>query len=246
MSTRIRDSLIMGIGQLRHEPIAKRVRAVLEGSIVVDSTRVVLLWEPRRAVPSYAVPVGDVYGELVTTPPPLAADTDEADLPMPDLSRGPVLDPSVPFVVHTADGETLDVRTHGQTRPGAGFRLTDPDLAGYVVLDFAAFDGWYEEDEPNVGHPRDPFHRIDVLSSSRHVRLELDSEVVADSSRPTLLFEAMLPTAVLPATRGRTSPADPERETDLLRLQGAGVVLVGRNRRSPCPRPRLDLRAAAA
>ena len=75
--------------------------------------------------------------------------------------------------------------------PGSG--LADPALAGYIVLDFRAFDGWYEEDEPNVAHPRDPFHRIDVLASSRHVRLELDGQVLAESSRPMLLFETMLP-----------------------------------------------------
>jgi uncharacterized protein (DUF427 family) len=62
-----------------------------------------------------------------------------------------------------------------------------------VILDFGAFDAWYEEDELNVGHPRDPFHRIDVLPSSRQVQLELDGEVLADSSRPALLFETMLP-----------------------------------------------------
>jgi uncharacterized protein (DUF427 family) len=87
----------------------------------------------------------------------------------------------------------MDVRALGQDRPGAGFRLADPDLAGYIVLDFGAFDGWLEEDEPNVAHPRDPFHRIDVLPSSRHVRLELDGQVLAESSRPMLLFETMLP-----------------------------------------------------
>ncbi len=113
---------------------------------------------------------------------------------MPDVSTRPVLDPSVPFSVHTADGEVVDVRVAGQTRPGAGFRLTDADLAGYVVLDFTAVDQWRGENEVNVGHPRDPFHRIDILASSRNVRLELDGTVLADSSRPTLLFETMLPT----------------------------------------------------
>jgi uncharacterized protein (DUF427 family) len=86
------------------------------------------------------------------------------------------------------------VETEGDVRRGAAFRLADPDLAGYVVLDFSAFDGWYEEDEPALAHPRDPFHRIDVLASSRHVRVERDGAVLAESSRPTLLFETMLPT----------------------------------------------------
>ena len=63
-----------------------------------------------------------------------------------------------------------------------------------MILDFTAFDAWYEEDELNVAHPRDPFHRVDVLPSSRQVRLELDGQVLAESSRPMLLFETMLPT----------------------------------------------------
>jgi uncharacterized protein (DUF427 family) len=104
-----------------------------------------------------------------------------------------VLDPRVPFTVHSTDGEMVDVRAAGQRRPGAGFRPADPDLAGLVILDFGAFDAWYEEDEQNVGHPRDPYHRIDVLPSSRQVRLELEGEVLAVSSRPALLFETMLP-----------------------------------------------------
>ena len=113
---------------------------------------------------------------------------------IPDVTALRVLDPRVPFSVHSTEGEATDLRAAGQDRPGAGFRPADPDLAGLVVLDFGAFDAWYEEDELNVAHPRDPFHRIDVLPSTRRVRLELDGQVLAESSRPTLLFETMLPT----------------------------------------------------
>jgi uncharacterized protein (DUF427 family) len=88
----------------------------------------------------------------------------------------------------------VDLRVNGEHRPGAGFRPDDADLAGYVILDFTAFDRWFEENELNVAHPRDPFHRVDVLPSSRQVRLELDGQVLAESSRPMLLFETMLPT----------------------------------------------------
>jgi len=61
------------------------------------------------------------------------------------------------------------------------------------VLGFPAFD-WLEEDERVVSHPRDPFHRVDVRPSSRHVRIELDGEVVADTTRARMLFETQLPT----------------------------------------------------
>jgi uncharacterized protein (DUF427 family) len=190
----MRSLLTGGLGELRHEPTTKRIRAVLDGGTVVDTSRALLVWEPRRIVPSYAVPADDIVAELA---PAGAAATDAAGTigaHMPELFERPVLDPSVPFAVHTAEGRAADLRAGEQDRPGAGFYPTDPDLAGYVVLDFGAFDAWYEEDERNVAHPRDPFHRIDVLPSSRHVRVELDGHVLAESSRPALLFETMLPT----------------------------------------------------
>jgi uncharacterized protein (DUF427 family) len=69
----------------------------------------------------------------------------------------------------------------------------DADLAGYVQVDWDAADRWLEEEEEVVGHPRDPFHRIDIRGSSRHVTVTLRGEVVADTRRPTLLFETGLP-----------------------------------------------------
>lgn len=189
----MRAFLASGLGELRYEPIGKRIRATLGEETVVDSTRAALVWEPRRIVPSYAVPADDIAGQLSPAAAASPGDTGEVGVAIPGLSGRPVLDPSVPFAVHTADGHVADLRACGQDRPGTGFSLSDPELAGYVVLDFGAFDAWFEEDEPNVAHPRDPFHRIDVLASSRHVRIELDGQLLAESSRPVLLFETMLP-----------------------------------------------------
>ena len=194
MSSQIRTLMGSGFGLLRHEPTAKRIRAELGGETVMDSTRAVLVWEPRRVVPSYAVPAEDVRGELVPAGPAAAAPAGDVGVALADVTALRVLDPRVPFTVHSAEGEMVDVHAAGQHRPGAGFRPADPDLAGLVILDFGAFDAWYEEDEQNVGHPRDPYHRIDVLPSSRPVRLELEGQVLAVSSRPALLFETMLPT----------------------------------------------------
>jgi uncharacterized protein (DUF427 family) len=157
------DNVFRQLDQLRHEPTDKRIRATFDDEPVVDSTRALLVWEPRRIVPSYAVPVEDVAGDFL----PAAA--------------GP------------ADGEPLDLRVGEETREGVGLRLADPDLDGYVILDFRSFDKWFEEDELNVGHPRDPFKRIDILHSSRHVRVELDGELLAETTRPHLLFETSLP-----------------------------------------------------
>ena len=194
MSTRMRNLFAGGLGELRYEPTSKRIRAVLDGGTVVDTTQAMLVWEPRRVVPSYAVPADDIAAELVPADAAAADATGTVGARMPELSERPVLDPSIPFAVHTAEGRGADLTAGKHNRPGAGFLPADADLAGYVVLDFSAFDAWYEEDELNLAHPRDPFHRVDVLPSSRHVRVELDGHVLAESSRPALLFETMLPT----------------------------------------------------
>src|SRR6185295_9499477 len=140
-----------------------------------------------------AVPVEDFRGDLIPAGSAEAGAADGIGVRVPDLSARPVLDPSVPFAAHSTEGDVVDVRAGGQTRPGAGFRPSDAELAGYVVLDFGAFDAWYEEDERNVAHPRDPFHRVDVLASSRRVSLELGGQVLAHSTAPYLLFEPPLP-----------------------------------------------------
>jgi uncharacterized protein (DUF427 family) len=75
-----------------------------------------------------------------------------------------------------------------------GDRFDDPDLAGLVHVPFGAADRWLEEDEEMLGHARDPFARIDVRHSSRHVRIEKDGRLLAESRRPVLLFETGLPT----------------------------------------------------
>jgi uncharacterized protein (DUF427 family) len=183
MSARVFDTLLP---RLRHEPTRKRVRAAVGGEVVVDSTRAVLVWEPQRVVPAYAVPREHIRGRLLPAPA-TAAPPGPHGFQLPDGQT--VLDPSVPFTVHTTDGEPLSLRTASDTRHGVAFRPADADLHGLVLLDSAGFDAWYEEDEHVDGHARDPFHRIDILPSSRAVRVELDGAVLAESARALLLFE---------------------------------------------------------
>jgi uncharacterized protein (DUF427 family) len=175
------------LGGLRFQPTPKRVRALVAGQAVVDSTRAVLVWEPRRIVPQYAVPAGDISAELLPAPP-----SAEAAAALDALGARKVLSPGH-FRTHTAEGDELTVRAPAGERDAAAFRLADPDLEGYVELDFAAFDQWLEEDEPIVSHPRDPFHRVDVRRSSRSVVVEHEGTVLAESTRSRRLFETSLP-----------------------------------------------------
>src|SRR4051794_24322835 len=69
MSTRMRDLLGEALGELRYEPTEKRVRALLGTETAVDSTRALLVWEPRRVVPAYAVPEADIRAPIAAAAP---------------------------------------------------------------------------------------------------------------------------------------------------------------------------------
>ena len=68
-------------------------------------------------------------------------------------------------------------------------------FAGLVHVDWDAVDAWFEEDEEVFGgHPRSPYARVDAIRSSRHIRVELDGVVLAESASPVMLYETGLPT----------------------------------------------------
>lgn len=168
------------LADLRIAPCAKRLRAHVDGQVVLDTTDSVLVWEPRRVVPEYAVPPADLRLDL----------SEVAPAPLPD-DLGPVLLPGR-FAVHTTSGRPLAARLGGRELGEVAFAPDDPDVGGRVVLDFGAFT-WVEEEQPVTGHPHDPFSRIDLLRSDRHVTVRHGDVVLADSRRAVALFETGLP-----------------------------------------------------
>jgi uncharacterized protein (DUF427 family) len=179
MATDLYGAAMQRLPELRTAPTPKRVRAARQGQVVLDTMSAVLVWEPGRVCPQYAVPAGELDLELVPTAP--------APLP-PDLP--PVLPPGK-FPWHTTPGRPF-ASADGPPDVEIAFRPDDPDLADHVVLDFGQFE-WTEENQPVVSHPHDPFARIDVLDSTRHIRVELDGRLLAESHRPMALFETSLP-----------------------------------------------------
>jgi uncharacterized protein (DUF427 family) len=169
-------------GRIRVEPGAKRVRAYLGGELVVDTIRPVLVWEVPY-YPAYYFPLADVRTEL------LEADGGVAHSP----SRG--------------DGVTFTVRAGEKEALGAALRYQDSpieELRDLIRLDWDSMDAWFEEDEEVFTHPRDPYTRVDILASSRHVRVEVDGATIAESTSPRLLFETGLPVRYyLPKTHVR-------------------------------------------
>ncbi len=157
-------------GRVRTEVSSKRVRAFLDGALVAESYHPVLVWE-HPSFPTYYFPAEDVRAELVPT-----GQVEHSP------SRG--------------DGHVFDVRI-GESAAAAGARrfLDSPleQLRDLVRIDWDAMTDWFEEDEPVYTHPRDPYTRVDILASSRHVRVEVDGVTVADSRSPRILFETGLP-----------------------------------------------------
>jgi uncharacterized protein (DUF427 family) len=157
-------------GRVRAEKGQKRVRAYLGGELVADTRAPLLVWEVPY-YPAYYLPLEDVRAELVAS-----GETTHSP------SRG--------------DATVHDVKTARATAPGAALRYdVSPmeELRGHVRLQWDAMDQWFEEDEPVMVHPRNPYTRVDVLGSSRHVRIEIDGVTVADSHQPRILFETGLP-----------------------------------------------------
>ena len=162
---------VMAAGINRIEPCPRRLRGVLGGEVVFDTTRAAYVWEWPR-YPQYYVPFEDVRRHLL-------------------VDEGTSL-------VQPAG----TVREHGLVvadvrRPGAA-RVHTGDLhaalTGMVRFEWAALDSWFEEDEEVFVHPRNPYTRVDALRSQRHVRVELDGVVLADSRSVVMLFETGLPT----------------------------------------------------
>lgn len=149
--------------ELTFEPTSRWVRGKRGDEAVVDSRRALLVWEPPRPVPIYAFPLDDVRTDLL----------EPVERP-PDAPAG---------------RETF-YALRGAT---SAWTWPDRELDGYIAFDWDAIDHWYEEDEEVFVHPRDPYHRIDVLESSRHVEVRVDDETIADTRRAALLFETGLP-----------------------------------------------------
>ena len=155
------------------DPVPQRVRALVADETVVDSTNAVLLHETGH-LPVYYFPQTDVRAELVT------ASERTTHCPYKGDARYWHVDVGKR---HVADA----IWAYPEPIDSAAF------LAGYVALDWDSFDEWFVEDEQAFGHPRDPYKRIDVHPTTRHVRVLLHGEVLADSRRTKMLVETSLP-----------------------------------------------------
>ncbi len=154
------------------EDSPRRVRVVVAGQTVAASSRVKLLHE-TGLVPVYYFPEADVRHDLL----------ERADRTTHCPFKG--------------DASYWTIRVGDEVREDAVWSYPDPvadapPLGGYLAFEWGAVDEWWEEAERVRVHPRDPYHRCDVVRSDRHVVVRAGGRVIAESHRPTVLFETGL------------------------------------------------------
>ena len=159
---------------LLFEDSPRRIRATFAGETVVDSRRAKLLHEHGH-LPVYYFPGADVRMDVLEQ-------TDHST-----------------HCPRKGDASYWSLRIGDKIAENAAWSYPEPledapPLAGYLAFYWGKLDEWFEEDEQVFGHPRDPYHRIDVMPTSRHIRVRVNGELVAESSRAKALFEAGLPT----------------------------------------------------
>lgn len=157
---------IVSVGHV--EPVPRRVRAVLAGRTVLDTTAARYAWEWPN-YPQYYVPRADVETGV------LVDEGAEEERPLGPARRH-------------------GLRVGDVHRPGAAWGQLSGELRDTVRFDWKALDAWFEEDEEVFVHPRNPYTRVDAIRSSRPVRVELEGVLLAESASPVNVFETGLPT----------------------------------------------------
>ncbi len=156
--------------RVRVEPNPKWIRGTHNGRTVVDSRNTRFVWEIPY-YPAWYFPLEDVDAELKENG---------------EILRSP----------SRGEGTRLDLNVDGEIIPNGAYRHLDSpveELRDLVRIEWDALDSWFEEDVEVFTHPRSPEARVDVLPSSRHVRVLVDGEVVADTVRSSILYETGAP-----------------------------------------------------
>ncbi len=156
------------------EQSPRRVRVVFGRESIADSKHVMLLRE-AKCLPVYYFPQGDVRVDR------MAATEHRTHCP------------------YKGEASYWTVKVGDKVAENTAWSFLVPApvcvaIRGYLAFEWNKMDAWYEEDEEVFVHPRDPYKRVDVLQSSRHVRVVVAGETIAETRCPRLLFETAYPT----------------------------------------------------
>lgn len=150
------------------EPTQRWIRPSLAGVVVADSKQVMLMIESRGEL-DYYFPMEDVRVDLLQASDHVETSGYRGTRRFWHLKVGDRFVENAAWTYDLHEGR--------------------PDLTKHIAFQWNAMDQWCEEEEEAFLHPRNPYHRVDTLPSSRHVEVIVDGVKVADSTRPFLLFE---------------------------------------------------------
>ena len=150
------------------------VRTTFGGETIADSTRVMVLRRANR-LPVYCFPKEDVRTDLMEKTQHSAEFPPQGTATYWSIKVGDIIAENAAWCFHS---------------PTDGWQ----SLEDYMIFEWGEMDAWYEEEEEVFVHLRDPYHRVDILKSSRHIRIVVEGKTVAETSRPLLLFETGFPT----------------------------------------------------
>ncbi len=174
------------------EPTPKRLRVEVGGEVIADSRRAAMLHEGGLQ-PIYYFPPEDVRADVLE--------------PSDRHTHCPKKGDASYYTIRAGDEVVQDgAWYYPEPLPDA-----PPGLKDLIAFYFDRMGRWLEEGEEIGVHPRDPYHRIDVLGTDRHIRISLGDEVLAETDRAVALFESNLPTRwYLPAedVRAELAPSD--------------------------------------
>ena len=178
---------------LYFDPVQYRLRGFFAGEVVFDTDEAKLLYETAH-LPVYYVPEEDLRHGLLE--------------PSDRQTRCP----------HKGVASYRSIRVGDRVEPDAVWTYPEPIapasfLSGHAAFYWEKLDEWFVEDEQVFGHPRDPYHRIDTYRTTRPVRVSVDGELVAESSRAVALYESGLPPRFyLPAEDVRMDLLEPSEK----------------------------------
>jgi uncharacterized protein (DUF427 family) len=151
----------------------RHVRVIFGGATIADSKRAKLLRE-AEILPAYYFPKEDVRTDLF--------------VPSEQKSRCPVKGEASYWSIEVGERRAENAAWNYVTPTQEAAGLKD-----HFAFDWPKMDKWMEEDEEIFKHARDPYKRVDVTPSTRHVRVVIDGHTVAETRRPRLLFETNHP-----------------------------------------------------
>ncbi|KAF2088815.1 DUF427-domain-containing protein [Saccharata proteae CBS 121410] len=161
---------LLANGPVRTLKTSKRIRVLFNGTYIADTNRALYVWEHPN-YPQYYIPLAS----LPTSYHKIDRINNDAASILSLKIGDSKLDRILAFSEELEKGKGLQ------------------ELEGMARIEFQAVDGWFEEDTPVFVHPKDPFKRVDILHSTRPVKVLIDGTVVAEVGSSMHLYETGLP-----------------------------------------------------